>query len=233
MGRRQDAPGSPENDDRPAGRGKTPARKRSAGSGARGKGRRKPGPPVELDPAAKRRLTGGRPRFYETADELDAECAAYFADCETSGTPPGVAGLALWLGFSSRQALDNYSRYGPAFHDVVKRAKLAVEASYEQNLRDPRPVGSIFALKAMHGWQDVQHVQLTGSLARINMDLLPDSLIERIARGEHPAAVLAAHLARTGEKIDKYLAPSSTPAGQADGPITDTTATPIDGPEGA
>ena len=54
----------------------------------------------------------------------------------------------------------------------------------------------IFRLKGELPQKYADRVQLSGGLATLNMDALPDDLLERIARGEHPMAVLASALER-------------------------------------
>lgn len=103
-------------------------------------------------------MAGGRPRAYKTPEALSVAVDEYF---QQEATSPTITGLALHLGFLSRQALNNYEGYSVEFHDVVKRAKLRVECSYEQGLRKQACAGSIFALKNMgQPWTDKQ--ELTG-----------------------------------------------------------------------
>ena len=49
----------------------------------------------------------------------------------------------------------------------------------------------IFLLKGLRPGKYRERVELKGSLAKLNLELLPDALIERMARGEHPLSVLA------------------------------------------
>ena len=65
-----------------------------------------------------------------------------------------------------------------------------VAEEYELLLQRDRCAGPIFALKNL-GWSDRREVQISGGLANINVSLLPDHLVERIARGEDPLSVLA------------------------------------------
>ncbi len=103
-------------------------------------------------------MTMGRPRRYKSPEELGEAIDAYFAEHKED---PTITGLALHLGFLSRQAINNYEGYSAEFHDVVKRAKLRVECSYEVGLRKQACAGSIFALKNMgQPWTDKQ--ELTG-----------------------------------------------------------------------
>ena len=90
---------------------------------------------------------GGRPFKYKTATALQEGIEKYFADCQgevlrnsdgdpvldkhgqpvvVGAKPPTVTGLALALGFASRQALLNYQGR-PQFNDAITRAKSRVE----------------------------------------------------------------------------------------------------------
>jgi len=91
----------------------------------------------------------GRPRRYETPEQMQEVVDTYFA----SVARPTITGLAIALGFTSRQALLNYEGYSPEFSDAIKRAKLRVEHEYELLLCDPtaKPAAVIFALKNF-GW---------------------------------------------------------------------------------
>ncbi len=126
---------------------------------------------------------GGCPPHYATAAELAKEIDDYFIYIEGEGhevrTPvgepgeddeqlyvsswvwdrkpedPTICGLALYLGFKSRQTLYNYSK-NKEFLDVLERGRLRIEQSYEQDLRGTSTAGVVFALKQM-GWNEVVH----------------------------------------------------------------------------
>jgi hypothetical protein len=66
--------------------------------------------------------------------------------------PATVTGLALFLGFNSRQAFEDYEQNG-SFADALKRGRLRVECLYEKRLHQPAPTGAIFVLKSL-GWND-------------------------------------------------------------------------------
>lgn len=104
----------------------------------------------------------GRPRKYETPEQMQEVIDAYFE--KTS--KPTLTGLALALGFTSRQAFLTYQEYGPEFSDTVKTARLRIEEHYEKLLQDPqtRPAGPIFALKNL-GWRDEQKIEHGGQVA--------------------------------------------------------------------
>ena len=91
-----------------------------------------------------------KPFKYPNPEDLEAVINKYFTD-----TPPNqwtVTGLALLVG--SKQLLDNYQKRD-GFTELVERAKLMVENSYELSLRDSGRTGDIFALKNF-GWTDKQ-----------------------------------------------------------------------------
>ena len=107
-------------------------------------------------------MPAGRPRLIQSPAELEDRTDTYFAMCAAENRPPTVTGLALALGLSSRESLDEYGRRSE-FSDSVKRAKSLVAAAYEERLWGNTPAGAIFALKNM-GWSDKQDIQHSGEL---------------------------------------------------------------------
>jgi len=123
-------------------------------------------------------MAGGRPAHFENAEELAKKVDEYFVYLEGEYTdvtlrddegkpyqerkytrkpePPTVTGLAIYLGFESRQSVYDYEKQGE-FSYIIKRARLYVEHGYEKDLRSEKPTGAIFALKNM-GWVDKQEV---------------------------------------------------------------------------
>ena len=101
----------------------------------------------------------GRPRLYKSVEDFEAMVDKYRKDCIKNDEPITWTGLCLYLGFSSRKALDEYLNY-PEFCNSVKKAKLMVEMEYEKMLRANNSTGSIFALKNF-GWKDKQQVEQT------------------------------------------------------------------------
>lgn len=92
---------------------------------------------------------GGRPPKFESPEAMTTEVNAYFDHCNTDKEKATITGLTLYLGFSSRSSLDDYCKTSEEFSYIIKRAKLVVENSYEQNGQTI----DIFALKNM-GWAD-------------------------------------------------------------------------------
>lgn len=68
--------------------------------------------------------------------------------------PATITGLALFLGFASRQSLEDYDKKGGEFSYLIKRAKNFVARGYERLLHEGKPVGGIFALKNIDKWTD-------------------------------------------------------------------------------
>lgn len=98
----------------------------------------------------------GRPRLYQSPEAFDAKVDEYYHSCKETGEPITWTGLALYLGFSSRQSIDEYQEY-EGFSDSVKRAKLLVEWAYEKRVLGANAAGPIFVLKNM-GWSDKQEL---------------------------------------------------------------------------
>jgi hypothetical protein len=121
-------------------------------------------------------MKAGRPPKYKTKEELQKAIDEYFKDCEgtvlkdTDGNtaydkygqpviikrrPPTVTGLALALGFTSRQALLNYQAK-KEFVDTVTRAKSRCEEYTESRLFDrDGAMGAKFSLtNNFKGWRE-------------------------------------------------------------------------------
>lgn len=73
---------------------------------------------------------------------------------------PTMTGLAVHLGFESRQSLHDYSKKA-RFSYPIKKALLEVEKNYEKGLHGEKVIGVIFALKNM-GWSDKTETKLSG-----------------------------------------------------------------------
>jgi len=128
---------------------------------------------------------GGRPPTFANPEDMQKLIDQYFKDCEgemwlddngepivtkygplykKQPKPPTVTGLALALGFTSRQALLNYQAK-PAFVDTVTRAKARIEEYVETRLFDKDGVnGAKFSLiNNFKGWRDKQEVDLANT----------------------------------------------------------------------
>jgi hypothetical protein len=97
----------------------------------------------------------GRPPEYKNVEDMEVKCSEYFLECSENKEKATITGLALYLGFESRQSLYDYKEKKD-FSYLLKRATLAVENSYETN----GTAFDIFALKNM-GWKDKTEVEQT------------------------------------------------------------------------
>jgi hypothetical protein len=95
---------------------------------------------------------GGRPPLYSDPETLAQTVDEYFKD----NPKVTISGLALYLGFESRQSFYDYEEK-EEFSYIVKRSRLFVEMTYEERLAGNNCTGSIFALKNM-GWKDKTEV---------------------------------------------------------------------------
>jgi hypothetical protein len=108
----------------------------------------------------------GRPRLYKSVEQFEAKVQEYRAACLSSEEPITWTGLCLYLGFSSRQSLDEYLEY-PEFSDSVRKAKMMVEMEYEKRLHTGQCTGAIFALKNFN-WQDKTQVEQKSTVVDSN-----------------------------------------------------------------
>ena len=118
-----------------------------------------------------------RPKMYDTPKKMQKAIDKYFEDCQGKplkgedgkvlvdkyGKPvlmgaraPTVTGLALALGFNSRQTLLNYQAQ-PEFVDTITRAKTRCEEYAESRLYDRDGArGAEFSLKYNFRWEDTR-----------------------------------------------------------------------------
>lgn len=90
------------------------------------------------------------------------------------GKPPTVTGLALALGFASRQSLLDYQA-DPKYLDTITRAKSRVEEYAESRLFDKDGAnGAKFALaNNFRGWKEQSAMELSGG-RQITVNLTDD-----------------------------------------------------------
>ncbi len=124
---------------------------------------------------------GGRPPFYNSVEDMQKKIDAYFEECDgkvlldelgrpvrdkygkiirDDRKPYTITGLALALGFTSRQALLNYEEK-EEFVDTVTRAKARVEKYAEERLYDNNGAnGAKFSLaNNFKGWSEKQQIE--------------------------------------------------------------------------
>lgn len=112
-------------------------------------------------------MAGGRPSLFNTALELENLIDLYFEGLAEDEKTPTITGLALHLGFESRQSVYDYEKRNDEFSYTIKRARLKVENAYEEALLSRNSTGAIFALKNF-GWadkQEIDHSSKDGSMS--------------------------------------------------------------------
>ena len=114
----------------------------------------------------KKKSNAGRPAAFKGTEELQELVDLYFQELEyqddrgnTFTHPALISGIALRLGFCSRQSFYDYEKK-EEFTYTIKKARLRVEVSYENHLFGKSSTGAIFALKNM-GWTDKQEIAST------------------------------------------------------------------------
>ena len=108
--------------------------------------------------------TNGKPPVFDSPEAIETKINEYFESLldekgEEYKNRPTITGLALFLGFASRQSLHDYLQKDD-YSYIIKRAQQIVAMSYEEMLLTRVSTGAIFALKNM-GWKDEQKVVQT------------------------------------------------------------------------
>lgn len=129
---------------------------------------------------------GGRPALFKTPEALQTKISEFFARVETEqesdpNRTPGVAELAYYLGFESRQSLYDYEKRGNEYSYIIKRARLYIEKEYEKKLSSEKsnPTKWIYTLNAM-GYPkdktDSRSTRIGGNVIIITTDEKPKGL---------------------------------------------------------
>lgn len=109
----------------------------------------------------------GRPKIYNSAEDMERDIKKYFAECDKKNKPYTMSGLAYTLNMS-RQSLINYSK-DEAFFDTIKKAKEKVEVMLEESLyRLGNNSGIIFNLKNNYGWRDTVEVKNDNEMSKLD-----------------------------------------------------------------
>ena len=112
----------------------------------------------------------GKPRTIKSVEEMEELIDEYFLDiCGYSlfegcavFKPPTISGLALHLGFRSRQSLLNYAGFGKEYKRVLQLAKLYIENTLEEgSLTGKLDRGACqFNLKNNYGWKEKTELEI-------------------------------------------------------------------------
>jgi hypothetical protein len=129
-------------------------------------------------------MSVGRPSKFNTVEELQEEIDKYFNEHkpdfikDDTGklifnkqgqpiiqlNPPTITGLALALGFVSRQSMYDYEKH-EEYSYTIKNARLKCENWVEEQSFSGNvpPAVGIFALKN-YGWRDTQEIEHSGKI---------------------------------------------------------------------
>lgn len=117
--------------------------------------------PAEGAPLDEWREKGGRPRLCATPEEMERLIDGYRRLCVDEKRPMTMSGMALHLGFASRQSMYDYRKVA-GFSYVVRQAMLMIEEQAEGRLyENQNNAGPIFILKNMR-WYDKIAVEESG-----------------------------------------------------------------------
>lgn len=150
----------------------------------------------------------GRPPKYTSVKEIEEKIETYFENCKgrvlmvdgevvtnkygdpiiVDSHPPTVTGLALALGFESRQGLLNYQAK-KEYSAVITRAKSRIEAYVEERLFDKDGAnGAKFSLQNnFRGWNEASKeaaMQATAAAVKIICDIPRDAVPPKPAETE-------------------------------------------------
>ena len=117
----------------------------------------------------------GNPRRWRSAKALQAAVDAYFEECSETGRVPSVAGLALALGFMSRQAL---ARYTDRMHEennddyvvIVTSAKTRIEeVNIQLAYNKEASAGARFMLQNGFNYSEKQEIGLNSNTIKVEL----------------------------------------------------------------
>lgn len=117
----------------------------------------------------------GNPRRWRSAKALQAAVDQYFEECSEEGRVPSVAGLALALGFMSRQAL---ARYTDRMHEennddyvvIVTSAKTRIEeANIQLAYNKEASAGARFMLQNGFNYSEKQEIGLNSNTIKVEL----------------------------------------------------------------
>ena len=117
-----------------------------------------------------------RPLTWEDPEAFAERVDQYFEEEKDNAT---WSGLALYMGFSSRDSLNDYKKK-EGFSDPIKKALLRIEQKYEKAMMK-QPAGAIFALKNF-GWKDKQEINSVIEDKRKDLSKLSNDDLEALER---------------------------------------------------
>jgi len=105
----------------------------------------------------------GRPLKIESPEQMEKILNEYFETTEENKIT--LTGICLALNLDKSNFYEYEKREG--YQDIVKRARMIVENSYEMSLRETGRTGDIFALKNF-GWRDKMEVENNAEISKLD-----------------------------------------------------------------
>ena len=101
-------------------------------------------------------MAGGRPRIFNSVEEIDSRIAEYKKYLKKEDKPPTIAGLAYYLQID-RQTLYNYEKQDEYF-GTIKRYREWVMMNLEEAAIVRGNGGTVFVMKN-YGYTDKQEIE--------------------------------------------------------------------------
>lgn len=105
----------------------------------------------------------GRPLKIESPEQMEKILNEYFSTTEENKLT--ITGLCLALDIDKSTFYDYEKR--EEYKNIVRKARMIVENSYEMSLRENGRTGDIFALKNF-GWRDKMEVENNNELTKLD-----------------------------------------------------------------
>lgn len=115
-------------------------------------------------------MTAGRPRKFESPEDIDSKAASYFKEMDQLERPYTVSGLAEALG-TFRIVLSDYEKgtydtETEKYSYAIKRAKQKIER-YAEEAVYTKTAGAVFTLvnltrNSAEPWKNAQHNEIAG-----------------------------------------------------------------------
>ena len=108
-------------------------------------------------------MAGGRPKKWDTPEQLQKDVDRYFDYCKEESKPETIAGLAYYTNVD-RHTIYNYDKKDEYFH-IIKRARERILMGLEETSISKGNAGTIFVMK-QYGYKDRHEVEnnITGDM---------------------------------------------------------------------
>lgn len=107
-------------------------------------------------------MAGGRPKAFNTPEELQAKLDQYKEYLKSNNKPPTIAGLAYFTGID-RRTINNYSKQDE-FFPTIKDFRDWIIMNYEESAITNNSTSGIIFLLKNYGYTDRQEHEITGGL---------------------------------------------------------------------